>query len=44
MFVDPVSGDQFEKTAIFTAQGIDSDGDGVIDEEDSISNDPDEKG
>ena len=43
VFVDPISGDNFEKTAIFTAQGIDSDGDGVIDEEDRFPNDPDEK-
>lgn len=42
VFVDPISGGSFEKTAVFTAQGIDSDGDGVVDEEDRFPNDPEE--
>ncbi len=39
-FVHPVTGDSFEKTAIFDPAGVDSDGDGVIDELDAFPNDP----
>ena len=39
-FVHPVTGDSFKKTAIFDPAGIDSDGDGVIDELDAFPNDP----
>ena len=38
----PITGELFSKTAIFSSDGIDSDADGVIDENDLFPNDPDE--